>query len=539
MVMRPAPAAALILGALVAGAPAAAQQRAWQPGDRVLIGDLGDLRAVAVAPRHVYAAGPAGIVVYDLTRDRWAPPLPYTEGMPLGEQPTALAYDRLSDALWLGTAAGVLYTYTLGFDRWERLGAIAGGSIAFLAASPDAVYGAGADGWFRLPRGAFIAEPIPGTDVPPDVRAQAGAQTGARDDPWLAAARGTLGLDPRLRRWPLTDAAAGETPGEYWIATGGGGLVRYDSRSATAEWLPIGLPAGGVGAVSSNGQRVWFGGTGRGRGGVAAASTDLTRWWRFPAGEGAPGSHVVDVVVREGDVWFAAEDGLYRLDTRTLERDATTAHAWHRTTSADGLPDDRVTSIAATVDGAWVTTMRGLAFVDDAGAVTAVAPGQAHSMARAVLANDSLWVATEIGLLLLTDAAAAVRAGTQTTRLRASPGAEAQPALRGPVLDVAVADDAVHALTPDGLFRFESGVWQGPERAALARIGRPHRLASDGEGLWITGERGVAHLAAGQGVVIDYLVPADIPAGPVLDVRPAGEHIWIATPAGALRLRRR
>ena len=55
--------------------------------------------------------------------------------------------------------------------------------------------------------------------------------------------------------------------------------------------------------------------------------------------------------------------------------------------------------------------------------------------------------------------------------------------------------------------------------------------------IWVAGARGAAVLDPATGGWTRYLVPADIPAGPVVDVAPAGDHVWLATPLGALRMR--
>ncbi|MGH7506520.1 MAG: hypothetical protein ACRELX_12745, partial [Longimicrobiales bacterium] len=207
--------------------------------------------------------------------------------------------------------------------------------------------------------------------------------------------------------------------------------------------------------------------------------------------------------------------------------------------AADGLPDDRVTSIAAADDGVWVTTTRGVAFVHPDGAVAPFTLAPGRQIGRAVLARDTLWVATEAGLFFVANAGSSPPGAGPDPVLRPAPGTEAQPALRGPVPDVAVAAGVVYALTAAGLYRRGESGWSGPERAALARIGRPLRLAASGDTVWVAGEQGVAALDAATGATTDYVVPADIPAGPVLDVAPAGDVVWLGTPAGALRLRLR
>ena len=528
---------------------AAAQRFAWRPDDRVLLGALGELGAIAVSPWHVYGAGPTGVVVYDLLREAWAPPLPLTQGMPLSEQPTALAFDPLSDALVLGTANGTLYTYTLGFDRWDRVAGVTAGPVLFLAATGDGVYIAGRDGWQRLDRGGFIADRIPESAVPADIRARAADRIGGRGrDPWLDAARATLGLDPALRRWPITDMAAGERPGETWLATAGGGLIRYDSRRMRADWLPIGVPGRGVSAIAIDGQNVWLGGDARGRrNGVARTSASLDRWDVFLDDDGAPRGLVRELLPVGGTLWAAADGGLYRLDAAAAAGPgAPRRGVWRRVTAADGLPGDRVTSVAAADDGVWVATTAGLAFVDRAGdaAPFTIAPGS--SFGRIVMVGDTLWAAAQNGLWVVPHARQpTIRPGGLVNVPEArppaafqAPGSADHPALRGGVLDAASDGARIAALTQLGVFVRDGGSWTGPHRVAEeAGLGRPARVRIDGTTLWVAGERGAAALDLATGTLDRYLVPGDVPAGPVVDVVPDGEHVWLATPLGALRLR--
>ena len=93
-------------------------------------------------------------------------------------------------------------------------------------------------------------------------------------------------------------------------------------------------------------------------------------------------------------------------------------------------------------------------------------------------------------------------------------------------------------LTDVGLFRLDPAGVQGPAaNAALQRIGPPVRLAADENGVWVAGPAGIAHRDPVSGVWEAFTVPADIPTGPIFDVVPVGDDVWIGTPAGALRLR--
>ena len=106
------------------------------------------------------------------------------------------------------------------------------------------------------------------------------------------------------------------------------------------------------------------------------------------------------------------------------------------------------------------------------------------------------------------------------------------------MFDIAAGEDGIVALADGAIFRYDGARWSGPDRGAeQAGIGRPIRVRVDGARIWVAGERGAAVLDPATGAWTRYLVPADIPAGPVVDVAPAGGHVWLATPLGALRIR--
>jgi hypothetical protein len=72
---------------------------------------------------------------------------------------------------------------------------------------------------------------------------------------------------------------------------------------------------------------------------------------------------------------------------------------------------------------------------------------------------------------------------------------------------------------------------------ALARIGNAYRLAASAGYLWAAGPGGIAYRDPASGAWTAFTVPADLPAGPAVDVVQVGDDVWAATPAGAIRLR--
>jgi ligand-binding sensor domain-containing protein len=509
----------------------AAQRRAWTGDDRILIGSGALVLALALGPREVFAATPTGILVYDFTTRRWKPPLAPVENYPAQDEVTALAYDRVSAGLWLGTRAGDLYSYTPGFGRWERHAMGAQGEVLAIAA--DAATGdlfvATPRQWLRIEPGSSFSEPIAPDAAPPAVR-EILDRTRAQRDPALEAVRGTLGLDAELRRWEITDIVEGERPGEYWVATAGGGVLHFDRTGMDREWIPFGIVSRGTAAIGFDGERLWFGGDGRGpRNGVAAANASLEQWWSYDAAtERAPAGFVAEILATQSGTWFAASDGLY---LATSEADAAAAE-WQRWTAQDGLPSDEVTTLAAAEDVLWAGTRRGVAAIDDNGRIIARLVGA--PVHRVAARNDTLWVAGDDGLWIVPGAAS----NTRRAAAQPAPGADANAALSGRIADVVVTPDGVHVLIGDGLFSYSGGSWRGPERdATLEAVGPPLRLAFDSGRLWVAGGRGVAFRESASGAWQSFEVPGDIPVGPALDVLPVGEHVWIATPAGGVRLR--
>lgn len=524
------------LGLAMPGTLQAQSGRAWRQDDRVLVTAFHRLGAVAADSRHVFAASPWGMIVHDPMAGRWLPPITEEDGYPEGELPTALAVDRIGDAVWLGTASGALFEYHRTFGRWQAYGPVAMGAIEAIvpgtSMTSDALFLRTRQGWLRLRRGSRLARPA----APAEVAAE--APTSMADvarDPEFQALRSTLTLDRQLRRWPIVDVAPGERQGVLWIATDGGNLFRYDRIRMGAEALPFGLLSRGSGALAQDGRMLWFGGDGGGpRRGVVRASLDLQAWQPFDAPvDGAPAGYVHAVLAAGDAVWFGAADGLFRLDRAS--------EAWQRLTEADGLPSGSVRALASAGEaGLWVGTRRGLARVRD-GAV--VAPGTVHGWAvnRMALERDTLWVASDGGLWVVPEASAPA-ADAEAFRLLPAPGTAEWQELRGRVVDVVPLEREVLAITESALYRFDGRAWSGPFRdAAQGGLGRLHSLvAADGQ-LWVAGEMGVARWDRRRSpdarVWTYYLAGQDLPPATVRGILPEGDEVWVSTTRGALRLR--
>jgi len=521
-------AAAAVLAVHACDAPGAQalQARLWTPDERTLVTDGGRIAALAVSRTQVLAATPDAILVYDVARRAWQAPI-LVPG-PRASTVTALGVDPVSGEVWVGTSTGELLRGLPGFAAWEGVAAPVRGPIERITAYPpeSATFVLAGEEWWRIDWASAVATEASAGSVPVAVREEAGR---GPDDPFLAAARNSLGLDPQMRRWTITAVARGIEPDEFWVGTDGGGMVRFQSRRNEREWLRFGLVARGAASVARFGDGLWFGGDGRGRhNGVAAASPDLGAWRQHDASQGAPAGFVAEMATDGRRVWFAADGGLFRFDPGDDRR------PWSRFTAADGLPSDRVRSVLHEAGRIWAGTDRGLVAFDTAGRMVAGPYLTGRRVARIALERDTLWIASDDGLRML------ALPGTAAPR---DPGAAAVPAglpaavARDRARDVVVGA-GIWALTDAGLFRLYGNGPRGPVRdAAIQRIGPPVRLAAADGRLWVAGPQGIAHLDPVTGAWETFTVPADIPAGPVLDVLPDGDEVWVAIPAGALRLR--
>jgi ligand-binding sensor domain-containing protein len=133
--------------------------------------------------------------------------------------------------------------------------------------------------------------------------------------------------------------------------------------------------------------------------------------------------------------------------------------------------------------------------------------------------GDTLWIGAETGLLRWM-------------------GGTVQGVVSGaPALDVTGSDSGMIAITTRGVQIWNGSAMSLPLRnAALQQIGRAVSLASKGNRVWVGGTHGLAEWNTTTGAWRYLTVPDDIPEGPVYDVLEESGRIWLATPAGALRM---
>ncbi len=513
-------AAGLIASTLVMPPRLAAQRGAWRPEERVLISDFSEIGALATDQRRIFAATSSGIAVFDATQDRWLDPITAEDGFPLAADPTALAYDPLSDELWLATVDGALFSYSPFFGTWRDEGSASSPpvfEIEFAGDASGSVFLREAGGWSVLERGSFRPRSLPPGASP----RRHGSGDDPLDDPFLRARGRTLTVDEAGRSWPVTDAVTLIGSPDVWIGSYGGYLFRYSDFAGDTRHYVYGIPGRGVASVLVASDAIWFGGDGRTRRqGIASADHSLDRWLQWEARiHGAPAGRVRDMLESAGRLWAAAADGLYVLDPA--------ARAWSRLGTADGLPDDEALALAPTPAGVWVGTRRGAVPVDAEGVAGEVlAPGL--RVAGLATAGEDLWLATDAGVLRAVGARAG---GTPMELARAS---DEDPRLGARARSIAALDGAVYAVFDDGVRRVDVS---GAPSAPLGRGGPQARLRAAQGRLWLAGADGVRGWDPRSGDVLRYDVGPDIPVGPASDVAVGAGGVWVATPVGALLLR--
>jgi len=509
--------------------------------ERQRIGSFSNVQAVAVSRRYVFAAGSSGIAIYDRVMNSWVPPLTRDDGLS-DQQITVLAGDPVEDALWLGVPGGVIMYRPLTEQLQRTIVTGVPDLIAFdRAASGDAIIRAGGE-WTRISR-VGIATPMA---QPP----LAGALILPRSLNDLYAQFSTLRTQPSLllrsqqTDRPLRDvqiisgAASPERASEVWLGTAGDGLFRLDPAFMQSTPLPYGLMEPGVGALALAADGVWAAGLGQSfdRGGLSFVGTDLQRFRWIDGTISVPliGVRGLSLVTRASRAWLGTDRGLVR-----VRLDGTQAmQSWG---VLDGLPDERVLSVATRDDGAWAGTARGLVYVSDSSDTRTV---RTRGLGVRMLDNtpvhalqftgDTLWIGTEVGLMAIASPNGQV--GSVVSRPLGN-----DPALRRAVRALAWSDTVLLAATDDAVLRLAPRGGVEPERVDaldVRQVGRVTKVAIDDRTMWLAGTDGVVIVSRRDGATRVLRVPADVP-GPVLDIAVNRDYLWLGTPQGLIRLRRR
>lgn len=510
--------------------------------ERQFIGSFADVRAISVSRRYVFSATPSGIGIYDRLFNTWLPPFTRDNGF-TDNQLTAFAADPVEDALWYG-APGAIVSYRPQIEQVQRTIIIGVPDLIAFDKSPVGdVYVRAGGQWTRVSR-TGLASPA---SAPPAVSSLVLPRT--LNDlytqfPGLRAQQSLLFRDQRadraLRSYPvISGASSPERVGEAWLGTSGDGLYKVDPTFQQATPLRYGPIESGIGALALALDGVWAAGLGQlqQRAGLSFTNNDLQRWRWIDGTIAVPmlGMRAQVMTVRAQRAWIGTDRGLVRVRTDAGENIA----VW---TTLDGLPDDRIYSIAAVGDGAWVGTARGLAWVSDS---SDARNSRTRGIGTQLLGNtsiyalqaigDTLWIGTPAGLVAL----AGVSSGhTSASTLVRPLGAD--PALRRAVRALAWSDTVLLAATDDAVLRLTPRRATEPVRVPeldVRQVGQVVRVGIDDRTMWMAGSDGVVIVPRNGGTLRVLRVPNDLPAPPT-DIVASKDWFWISTPVGIVRLRR-
>jgi hypothetical protein len=552
----------LSVATLLAVASLSAQtgSRLWTPEERTLITDFSVVDAVAADENMLYVVSRAGIGVYDRRSMQWQHPVTVLDGYV--PQPAAAALIDPSDgSLWIATASAVVH-YSPRMRLLETV-PVAGGVSQLVIDRSDpfaGVYVRGRSGWMFLPRGGVIPQPTATVPQTGNLLRAARIAEILRRYPNIETMRSGVLVDDRLRSHRFTSAAEVRLTADVFLGTDGLGVVRYDAQTTDFEPMPFGLLTEGAMALAVVPEGVWVAGDDRSpRSGFTLVSSDLQRF-EHEEGSSITGlrlGRVRDLVSSGGRLWAASEAALV-----TVEQGMDPM----RITTVDGLPADRVLSLASAPDGVWVGTQRGLAFVSDGGTVERIGQQLFAPVLSLASSGAAVWVGTRSGLAL---------SWAGTDRVVVPPDAQGVPDLNAPIVSIATNGDTVVVATRDRMVirtgSGERGAGSGPprpspmpgsgeqgaesgvtsaecrvqsgeceqqgwfaERVISVELGDLTSVAVDRDGVWVGGTRGIAHYQIATRAFVFFNAPGDVP-GPVLDLATDEQYLWVATERGLVR----
>jgi hypothetical protein len=512
----------LVLTALGLASSAAAQSpiREWRPEERTVISDFSRVTAIATASDRVFIASATAVLIWSPQFLRWEGSFdPPDQGL-LARVFTGLT-DPLDNSLWLARPDGWVH-YQPDIQLWDH-GTVPEGvvSIAFDQDDPAAgLYLRTRREWQLLPRGGAV--PIPGRG-PSRALAPATVEQAIRSNPALQANAAAILSGPRLRNVRYTAAARSFDNRGWYLGTSGIGALYLPDGAPLPERLTFGLPSDDVGAVFS-----WPGGVWAATNRTPLSDASFTfvdpKLEEFetipgPSALGTPFNQVRDLTGQGKSLWAATDLGVARIEPdggRIQLLDA-----------GRGLPDSRVYSIASRGGRITAGTARGVIRISDSMMAERVAPSFNDPAYAVFPAGDSVWVGTPSGLLL------ALPGRGNLIR----PEALAAPSHQGAVVDIATLGDTLVALTRDQFLWRDprTNRWTlGPNLSAL--LGRLRRLAADGPGFWVAGDRGLG-FARLSTPPVRPVREDDLP-GLITDLAVDDDFLWVATNRGLVRFRR-
>ncbi len=490
-----------------------------RPEDRVILGDLTTVRAVATAFDRVYVVYDTDLGIWQPLERRWLVPRRPTNPGLLRDVVAALV-DPLDQSVWLATRSGWV-RYSPESDIWER-GLLPGTVEQFGIDPQDPIGGA----WFRTSTGWYqqgrAGPAIPGTP-PRGLRLAPTLADAYRDMPALRAFGPTLAIGPGLEPGRLTVAAPAASGQGWFVGTSTRGLLYVDQMGVTPTPLPLGIGGEAVGALLWVGDGLWVSTDAAYRGEpVAVTFVEEELRQTVPLeGNGALGfPFTASRALLAGDrvLWLASDVGLVRLSL-----DGQAPQVWGE---GSGLPIPRVTALAAWGDRIAVGTTRGLALRED-GMLARAAPGVIDPIYALYARGDTLWVGGGFGL-------GAMLAGDSAVRL--STGWRQATAGEVPVFGIGYVADTLVAMTADRVLWRDPvlGGWT-PGFALAPTLGRLRAMATTDAGVWVGGDRGAALVSLVAGPVRTLTVGRDLPA-PVTALVATERYLWVGTHGGLVRL---
>ncbi|HWA41203.1 MAG TPA: hypothetical protein VG712_06290, partial [Gemmatimonadales bacterium] len=499
-------------------------QSHWRTDDRVVLGAMLEISAVASSFDRLYLVSPDQVLIRDDLARRWTGPF-RGPGRGLLAEARGSIVDPFDRSLWIVTASGWLrYDPTL--DLWDQ--GFAGGTVIQAGLDrtrpSDGLYLLLTTGWVVTSRGGGSAFPATRPPRTGDLARVTTPDDAIRANPQLAGiASGTL-MGPGLRPARLTAVAEAADRSGWWLGTEGAGLLWLPFGSVRPEPRPWGLPGDVVGAVYAVPGGAWAV-TDQSYGAGAALvhvpeGIEGITWYFGDQVMGQPFRQVRALRAVDSLLWIGTDQGAVAVDRSGARV--------RRLTEGDGLPDRRVFAIAARRGRLVFGTARGVAQLTDSGVVQ-VAPAYLSPALAVAVAGDTTWVGTPNGLF----------AGIPgEADLLQAPGWDRSATLRTPVVALLWRGDTLVALTAHEV------VWRDPRNGAwtidpdfTSRLGKGSALADGDHGIWIAGAKGAGFARLGAPVERLLAVGPDLP-DQAWDVSLDGEWLWIATSRGLVRFRR-
>ena len=359
----------------------------YQPGDWVNYANFHYITSFAEGTRYVYIGTTHGVLRFNQLSQQWE--YPYTAGSGLqNDYVVNLLWRDNGQELWVFTHGGVDIIHTV-LDRWDHVP----GSNNMIGNSSRSVRIGVTDHkiWIYAPHGSYRITPSsPYTSVQAAPQAQTVRWMNQAVSPenmpnyflnasWDINRISHTLEDQRFREYPFTVQFT-DSRQQTWIGTWGAGFIRADAATQIGNVIQFGPLSTPTGAICKTKSDFWFGSAGS--------------WYAGPPSiEGEPGISRWDLSTNQ---WIF-----------TYPRDE------------NAISDANIYTIDADTYGAWFGTDRGLIHfnyktgnwsnVDDALLKTS-------AVYDIMIADTSVWIAGQTGIIELTNPGGRVRKHFQVTR---------------------------------------------------------------------------------------------------------------------------